>query len=296
MGKLFSSCVLIGGATALLAMSTSTVAQADEMPVFKPASAWVMDDQEDACALRRTFAAGESTLTAKFESNTIGNNINITLASRDLETKEAQVIYQFLPDEEWREPQSPKVGAFGGELESVSFFASLRASIGDWQPGATMWPVAERQQREAAITGLQVAGAFEQQVLLLTGPMDEAMDAMRACVDDLYVSWGFDPRINDTVAVLPKPANPDRWNNRVMGASVPRAGSRGGLSMRFVFLVGVDGRTAQCRAPNAQADPKFAEAYCNAFERHARFDPAQDASGNEVQSISTQLVTLGAIN
>lgn len=273
---------------ALTLASKPALADQGEPMVFEPSGAWVMDDQEEVCTLRRPFVAGDASLILQFSSRDLGNYVDVILASSNLRTDEAKVTYQFLPDAEPRDPRNPRVGSLGEELRGVRFAGTMREPAGDAQSKATTWSIVERQQREATISGLQVDGVFEKPVLLRTGAMDAAMDAMRSCVDDLYVSWGFNPRIADATAVPASRLNSYDLARRANNA-YPRKFARSGISARVNVLVSVgsDGRPTNCHARNPQPYPEFEKVVCETIMKHARYEPARDADGNAVEGVDT---------
>ena len=72
-------------------------------------------------------------------------------------------------------------------------------------------PLADQIAREQAITGFLVSKSFSRDLLLQTGAMDEPMNVMRNCMDDLVSSWGIDVVAHKSLARPVHPEDLSEW-------------------------------------------------------------------------------------
>lgn len=284
--------IFTAGAMTIAIAATPALAEQSGARVFEASSDWAIDRQNESCVLQRSFASGATSLILQLNSDSLGNYFDVILAGTDLNVDKGQVTYQFVPDTDSQKPPNPKVGSFGGGLKGVSFTGSMREPVVSAKAASAIWPVAERHRREASITGLLVDGAFKPPVLLKTGPMDGAMGAMRSCVDELHVGWGFDPQVARGTASRASRVNTLELTRRVLDA-YPRELAKSGISARVkvVVSIGPDGRPTRCYARNPEGQPKFEAAACETVMKHARYEPAQDAAGNDVADLDGFYVT-----
>lgn len=288
MEKCLVNFALIGGAIALLNLSTQATAKDAEVLTLEPTTPWNVNYGDASCSLRRNYGSGEFTLVSQFEIRGPVGFLDVSLASRELKTQLGEVSYRFEPDNTFHKPPVATKVNFGDGLEGVRFTASLvsASSRQGAQDDEPVQPTQEdRQEREAGIHGLTVKGAFKRTVFIRTGPVDDAMGVMRACMDDLLASWGFDPSLDDSVAIPPSRIDPVGLAVRVMQA-YPRRLRRSGISAKESVLVSVDatGRLTKCHAHNPEPHPEFEKAACDTLLDHARYEPARDADGNPVES------------
>lgn len=110
--------------------------------------------------------------------------------------------------------------------------------------------------------------------------MARAIQALRACEDDLARSWGLEPALLRGWKTPPKPKR-----------SLQREALRGGwpdwrtekANNRASFKVGADGVASDCRILVGSGSPKFDDALCKAILR-TPFEPARDPNGRPVAS------------
>lgn len=277
---------------ALALGATATGARADEPLELAPSSAWVMDYADDSCALKRTFQAGDQHALLQLRQIGPGDSFEVTVASGTLAAKNEKLQVRFEPDDEFTQP----VAAFyfdGNEFDAMVYNDSFRSpALRALTPPYPDWPEADREARERAITGLSIKGGFERPLLLKTGAMHPAMNAMRTCLDELLNHWGLDAAVQRTLSRRPKPLDQLAWAKKIQAAypaEMLRKGRSGLANIRMI--VGSDGKPTAC-IPNKDApDRAFDEHTCEVMMRFAKFEPALDANGQPTASFWTTTVT-----
>ena len=275
-------------------LSASSVgAQTPAEPLeMTPSSSWVADYAEDSCALLRDFQAGDDKVTLQLRQFGPGEDFEVSVVSRTLSRTSQAPRVRFEPDEGFFDPSQPDF-IDEGDLHGAFYTDSLRPTALKPLPGPFPdWPEAERQARERSITGLSITRSFERDLVLRTGRMDQAMSAMRACLDDLLTSWGIDPAQQRTLSRRPEPVDLMRWARRVQSSypsDMLRLGQSGRVRIRLV--VGVDGTPTSCIAHEGSANLSFNEHACALTMRYARFEPALDADGAPIASLYETTIT-----
>jgi hypothetical protein len=134
---------------------------------------------------------------------------------------------------------------------------------------------------DAAVDSLTVR-VRNRTLVFHTGTMAAPLAAMRACVDDLYKSWGVDPSQQKALSRLPEPTGSTL--NHITTDYPPSAvfsGANAYVPVRIT--VDADGKTSACVIQVDGVDKAFTDAVC----QHLRgaFKPALDADAKPVQSI-----------
>ena len=285
--------MLVPAIAAALAVSPVSAQSAAEPLEMTPSSVWEADYGEDSCALRRAFKSGEDEAILQLRQFGPGDIFEVTLASRTLSRTNEAPRVRFEPDESFFEPSQPEF-IEEGDLHGVFYTDSLRPVALKPLPGPfSDWSEAERQARERAITGLSIIRSFERDLILRTGRMDQAMSAMRACLDDLLAQWGIDPTQQRSLSRPPQPIDLTRWARRIQSSypSDMLQVGRGGR-VHISLVVGADGKPTSC-IPQGYANPSFKEHACGTTMRYARFEPALNADGAPVSSLYAMTLDYG---
>lgn len=257
-----------------------------------PQSKWVMDYDADSCALRRIFGDPEQQVLLELRQYAPGWRFQVTVASSTIETANKRPRVRFAPDTVLWEPDSPILGAFG-DMEGVVYSDSFWLDSRQPAEGEAVlpWPDADRDAREASITGLFVADTFEQDLLIKTGPMRQPMDAMRACIDELMTHWGIDVEAHRSLSRPVTPKDQRNWSQQLLQhypTEMIRAGRNAYVRIRLI--VGTDGKPSSCNVQIEAQHPVFQETACRILMRHARFEPALDARGSPIASYFTTAI------
>ena len=281
-----------GLALALLAIGSQAMAAVDEAPVrLPPVSKWVMDYDENSCALRRVFGDAEGQALLELRAYSPGDAFQVTVASSTISTRNKAPRVRFEPDAELRKV-SGILGTFG-DMEGVIYSDSFRLQPENQSEDDALppWPVEERNARETAVSGLAVTDSFERDLLLETGTMHAPMEAMRTCLDDLLTHWGLDAEAHRKLSRPLAPKDYASWVRRVQQHYPQEMLNRlrnGYIHVRLI--VGADGIPTSCNVQIEVRDVEFQQVACDTLMRYARFEPALDAGGHAIASYYTTAI------
>ena len=148
-----------------------------------------------------------------------------------------------------------------------------------------------RDTLEREAEGLLIERAFNKTLFLRTGSLRSSMEAMRTCLDDLYLQWGIDVEAHRT---LSRPAIPldyariVREIQETYPTSMLMGGNQGSLRVRLD--VAADGKPTGCHMQVQYNRDAFERVACEKLMRYAQFAPALDKDGRPIASF--YLVTI----
>lgn len=283
---------IIGVVVALAAalVAASAPARAAEEPLkLPPSSDWVVDRDDDSCAVRRTFRTPADQALLEFRQHGPGDGFQVLITSTTLDASGKAPRVRFEPDTRFYQPDG---GLFYRISKGVAILYrdSLRPNDLSAEE-AESWREADWDTRERQITALSVKEGFERPIVLRTGAFDRPMAALRECMAALLERWGVDAGVQAALSRPARPLDMDDWRKRVQ-ARYPLVGSgrRSGVS-NIRLVVGADGRPTSCIPNKDTLDRSFDEHTCEVMMRHARFEPALDANGRPAASFWTTTVT-----
>ncbi len=136
-----------------------------------------------------------------------------------------------------------------------------------------------------AITGLVLAGAFEEPLLLQTGSLSQVFSAMDDCLDELMAHWGIDVEAHRTLVQTVEPYDYDRLVSEMV-EDYPRNMLRQGIPafLRVRLDVSAQGEPTGCHMQSGLSDEAFEEIACRNMMRFARFYPALDVNREPIAS------------
>lgn len=278
-------------------------AAAEERHLLAPNSSWVLEYDDDSCALQRGFEADEQTVFLEIRQFEPGPAFQLTLASADFEVRRALPEIRYGDDADVWEAENASIANFGDDLRGVvlndsMFPASLKEELQELDPN-------ERQlrhhdlyrnlltirERENSIQSIGIAGSFRNEVTLQTGEMREPMDAMRLCMDELLTHWGIDAEAHQSLSRPALPRDYDRAAQRVIQiypTSMLRQGNNARLRVRLA--ISEEGEVTGCHLQVPIEHDEFREAACRSLGR-ARFEPALDQDNNPIASFWTTTIS-----
>ena len=254
--------------------------------IMQPSTPWGLDYGEDKCSVYRTFAADAVQVTMQFDMRERGHLFPITLASAQLDAGSNDVAMRFVPDTQSYSPTVSQSGGFADGRRGAKFSGSLlpaadieRAVDGVVEAQPANWLA----ERAATIEGLLVSGVFAQPVMLETGALDQVMVAVRACLDDLYEEWGYDPGKLQAIHMPAQRIAYSKWAQWLVG-ELPQYLIRTGYNANVLarLEVGIDGRVSDCTARDENRREEFETYVCESLIKRARYVPARDVQGNPV--------------
>ncbi len=286
---------LICAAALTSAISTQAMG-AEDINSLPSSSDWVMDYSENACVLRRSFGAEDSLVYLEISQFKTGSEMQVAVAGEGLATTREDAEYRFAPGMEWKaEPLATRLRLANGGA-GVRFDANLSGAEQGEVSNAAYLGEDQYREREAEIATLAIRGVFEDEIALAIGPLDEAMQAMRTCTDDLMGQWDIDPVVHGAAIRNVAAERQDRWSRRIFQGYPPlmlRQNEDGNVSV--LLVVGANGRAERCVVTRSDAHPVLQEYTCEAMMKHSRFDPALDREGQPTRDVWTTTVTY-AIN
>jgi hypothetical protein len=273
-------------AVVLLAALLPAVGWAE--PIREPSSNWVLDYADERCSLSRTFGTGEQAVQLRIDSFGSWRDYRFLVTGRPVPRAArsfGEVRLRFNSDSDDR-----KVDVLNGTVSgasAVSFNAAFAPS--EPLPGG-LSPQRARVLRaiskpvdpafEKGVTSLSMRFANSRTVELALGEMDKPLEAMRACVDDLYKSWGLDPAVQKN---LSRTAIIDTSTIRAVQEKFPPSRLRTAY-VPIRLMVDSRGKVTGCVDQAAIAPEEFMQAACTGLEA-GNFAPALDAAGNPVASV-----------
>ena len=277
---------------AFIAVVVSLTAQpvlAQDRPELNPSSNWLLDYAEDSCALRRTFGEEGSKVLLEMRQFAPDNRLQLMVSSADMTYRDRRLSVQFLPDD--TKPQRQDVTAVESDDWGAGFLlnTSVRVAPDGEAVNAAYWDPAERDEREAAITGIFVDNAFRSDLVLRTGSLAKPMKAMRECVDNLITHWGLEP---ETQRTLLRPATPKNYRETALALvkdgypdGMVRTGEQ--TAMRIRMTVDENGKGTMCKAQLNLGNELFERTACGFLSDRLEFHPALDRNGEAVASYWT---------
>jgi hypothetical protein len=272
---------------ALLAALLPTIGSAEPVRL-EPSSNWLVDYADERCSLSRTFGTGEQAVQLRIDSFGSWRDYRWLVTGRAVPRAGrsfGELKLRFSPDAEDR-----KANVLNGTVSgasAVSFtaaFAPPDPLPGGLSPerarvlGALSKPVDTAFEKR--VTSLSMRFANGRTIDLALGEMDKPLEAMRACVDDLYKSWGLDPAVQKS---LSRSAIIDTSTIRAVQARFPPSRLRTAY-VPIRLLVDSRGKVTGCVDQAAIAPEEFMQAACTGLEA-GNFAPALDAAGNPVASV-----------
>ena len=285
MGRL-SKLLILG----LLALPMQAVAQGRETKVFKATSAWAVDYGDDYCQLMRDFSDGTDPVGLLIQRTqpgpimrmiVIGDSIRLFRGSQE-------VGFRMAPSGSSRTvPRLRYVTNTGDQYLNLG--PTTLADMPTAAPGAPppMPPPYTRQADVAAagqITGVALTHGVTSPILIETGALGEATDALQACADDLLASWGLDAEKHKG---LRRPATPDRpsagWIARDTVSFSDFTKLAGGNNELRV-MVNAAGRATACHVLWPTLGEETNRTICDAVMENGTFLPALDQAGQAMDS------------
>ena len=269
-------------AGAVLATSTAPAAAAEPLAA---SSDWSLDYADDSCALRRSFGAGEDLVWLEIRQLAPGVPARVTVAATDFPRKRRKAVLdrapvlRFLPAGTEERYNLVAFGRYGEGLQGLAVYESF-------EPPNAPGLLPGHSTRSTAI---ELAGAFERDVLLETGDMRRPFEAMTACMSDLAKHWDVASASGVQVAQQPVPLNLETWAEPIM-ERFPRELLRfaGPSRIRARVIVGADGKPEQCRIIEPVVDADYDQRTCGIVLADGEYEAARDSAGAPVRALYIQ--------
>lgn len=267
---------------------------ARETLVLEPSSRWAINYAADSCRLARTFGQGDDKVVLYLERYDVDPTFQLVVAGTPLAPmrNSAVVWYQFGP-EEARQKSEMTPGTLGEFDPSLLISQATLAGKKSADPDATtqamdtfdifgspeLTPAEER-----ATTWFAIGKRKKNLVRLDLGPMDQPMNAMRKCTEELLTHWGIDIEKHRHLTRAARPiGNYNLWIKPSDYPTEMLEHDKQGL-VQFRIMVGPDGNPTSCHIQQSTRPKEFDDAVCASMMRKAKFRPALDANGKPLAS------------
>ncbi len=256
-----------------------------------PSSQWHVNYAPDSCRLARAFGTGDQEVVLVLDRFQPGPTVYMTLAGQPVKVRGdvRGITLRFGPnDPEFKKEFTP------GTLDSGKAALVLTGGmlVTGYDPA---WEEAQKGEKlhktptidpalYSAIRYLELRIAGKPTVLLETGSMAAAEEALAACTDDLLRGWAIDVEAHKNLSRPATPVgSPGRW---MVNADYPPAmlNQRNQGLVYFRLIVDDMGKPKSCHIQLSTRPKDFEDAVCNGIMKRASFEPALDAAGKPVAS------------
>lgn len=260
---------------------------AGEPIVLEPTSGWVLDYAAERCTLVRLFGTGRDEMRLRIDSFGSWTGFRFTVVGDRVPGSygpQGALKVRFTPDTEDRDTGSLR--GKSGDDNAAAFTAAIvpidLATSDDPIPSVERFladPMVVDFERQT--DSLLLKFSWRTQIMLKVGRMSAPLKALRACVDDLYGSWGLDPAIQKTLSQAVRPTEQTVRNvQRHYPTSMLANGINAYVPVRM--KVEADGRASGCVVQSYVVSDDFKRAVCEGLS--GRFEPALDSSGHPIDS------------
>jgi len=286
---------ILASAVAWMPMAAIQAATETRSPVYEPSSQWVLDYAEERCTLARNFGSGDEVILLRIDSFGSEAGFRLTLAGKGVPQPGVPAVvgsYRLTGD-----PENRHAGVFLGTLGenklpaaslAISFLPYAEIANGQRMSAVDKQAYLLRRNRpepafDATVDSIRIGfGNKNPSVELHVGNMAKPLEAMQACIADLYKSWGMDPQVERSLSRLAEPLPstlkhvernyPDEALMRGLNAIVP-----------VRLLIDANGEAKTCVVQSPEAPAEFKQAVCDNLS--GKFAPALDAAGKPVASM-----------
>lgn len=254
---------------ALVAATMLAAATATTPAPLQPSGKWLVEGQDNMCALSRSYGEGKEAVTLGFRPWPTGDMVDVIWFGQTSDSSVRDGTAQIRFDAGEAPAVAPYTSfALAGRSERLSSFTISQ----------TMLPYLERSRT------VTVTFDGKRPVTVAPSGGKAALVALSNCETLLYASLGVDPAFRGRVA---SPATPKGSERGWFGPSdYPPEAVHGGAQGRTLMLltIDIDGRISKCvpfgRSGNAAID----KASCSTYTRRGRFNPAIGKDGRPMVS------------
>ena len=273
--------------------SSATFAKPREVRRLKPTSQWVLDYADESCQLGRTFGEGADKVVLILYQLQPGDYFKLTFVGSSVKPdgNVTSGALQFGPIESESEITVTQ-GTSGPDrilivdgTERIAPLSDVEQKLSDAADRNDTYyePAPIGPQREKAASWLALNKIMKFDLVLDTGPMHAAMEALRHCTWDLVGSWGLDVEQQKALSRKTYAKSVARWFDADdYPKKMVRSESEGIVNFRL--MVSASGRPESCHIQVSTRPKEFDDVVCKIMMRRARFEPALDAEGRPVRS------------
>lgn len=259
---------------------------------LEPASKWQLNYGPERCTLTRDLGSGSSAVHVQFDSFGSWNEFRMQLSGPAIPAPYGPVgsASVRMSSDAFETPTSTLQGKVGNEPSvsfSVGFAPSTLPAVYKRMSREQKLKLYEAQRRpqpeyDATVDGIDVRLANGPTLALQLGNMAAPLAALRACIDDMYKSWGIDPAQQKALSHEARPTNATVSSVKSDYPSEPLLNS---LSAYVPVRLTIDatGKPTLCVVQVESVGQAFKTAVCSHLQ--GRYEPALDANGQPVTSL-----------
>jgi hypothetical protein len=277
---------------ALGSLMAAPAAAAPTLIQLESSSKWDIDYGLERCSLMREFGSGEAALHLQIDSFGGWNSFRVTLVGSAIPrptgpTGKARIRLTGDPEDSvlnTLEGSAGKFPALSFDLKFVPYISvpAIKAMSEEERTKVALEQTRPQPGFDATVDSLAVSPTHDRTLLLKLGNMAKPLAAMRACVDDMFTTWGGDLAVQKTLTRAARPINRTVW--KVQG-DYPEEMQLTGTSAYVPVRLSIDaqGNPSGCVVQAEMVEQAFKDAVC-ANLAHP-FEPALDKEGKPVASI-----------
>lgn len=262
------------GTFAIAPLALLAGAAQDNAAPLKPLTPWIVQTEENACVLARTFGDEKDKPVSQLliQQMPLEPELEVMLVSN----------YQGAP---FRKMGKARLSLLPGVSE-------ISIEIEEYVAGKGNILVRKISLKDDQVSDFKTASSLRltidgaEAVQIALSSTAKALTRTGECQDALLRKWGFDPVVMNALSSLAQPMENEA--KEISYLDYPREALRKGLngSLRVLFTVDAKGRATNCRNIESSS-PLFGNMGCAILNR-LRFKPAHDANGQPIASPATR--------
>lgn len=273
----------------------ATLAGAVEPPlILKPSSKWEVNYKDDSCRLARRFGEGDDTVVVMFDKYKPVMYFWMTLVGKPLDIKnEYRALNVHFGSNVSKQKMPFYTGTLNDDLPAIFIRNAaliVPATEEIWEPYLNADSQGRRdidmlvKKREDMVTSIELAKPLRRSVVLETGPLRPALNALEKCTEELLSHWGIDVEKHTNLKRAATPIYPtgEWFSESDYPSSMLEKGARS--IIHFRLNVNEKGMPTACHIQHSNRLKEFDEVVCKVLMKRARFEPALEADGTPIAS------------
>ena len=259
-----NSLLAVGLAVAV----SSPVAAASVSRRLTPTGPWTVDYEDQSCVLKRPMSGEKEAYQLSIESPPFQSKITVTI-------KHKTKVFV---------PAFGKLAVYvdGTQIVTKARFAFYYSSNDE---SVHMFNMNYQESRLDGLKSiLRLSGSADNDFELEIPNFQKAIGVFADCKNDLHRSLGVEPSDVATIAVSPQGSVIDVVRPPVPGGS---------MNFRILYWVRADGKVDRCSLIKPSGYTSFDKHVCVELERKARFTPAKDAAGRNIDAPRYEYIRVG---
>jgi len=237
---------------------------------MQPSTKWAANFGDNSCEIARDFGAGKQQAELVFRPLTGTGQLQVELRYHGTAPKQLGGNARFAM---YPAGSSAVGGYFDTALAPEEPFERL-----------TMITLQRKDIADLANSQVITLVYGPKMASLAPGVLGDVAKVLKECEDDLVKSWGYDPKVMNSLKSPPVPVTPEKWFTAKDFPSKRDAKDSRPSSVRFT--VGTDGVVGNCAVVFSSGSKIFDDSACTLMTTKARYKPALDAAGQPVAALT----------